>query len=236
MGEWRLQARTSATVWGEKMPMCNRIAWLFLALTVTGARGADISHPASQHWELQGDLSEACSCQVPCGCNFNAGPSPHHFCWTMFALDIKKGHYGKVHLNGLHLVGAHADKSVAWYIDKSATPEQFAALKAIANHLGYHMNLPAFFEAADIKQEVTDKGNLVEVVGHGGFKANYVMGHDHQKPVVVENTNSWNIPRSMKGKTEYLKYSDDHGNNFDFQKTNSNEGKFDWTDRTPRYF
>ena len=203
---------------------------------VIGTWGADSTGKVTPHWRLRGDLTEACTCRVPCTCNFHEDPSPNHFCWAMWALDIKKGHYGHVRLDGLHLAAAHADASVVWYIDKNASPQQFAALKAVAEHLNYHRDLPEFFESAEIKQEVTDKGNYLEVSGHGGFKANYLHGLDPAKPIVVENTASWNIPRSTKGSTEYLKYSDDHGNNLDFRETNSNQGKFDWSDRTPRYF
>jgi hypothetical protein len=206
------------------------ILLVFLAMVVGYA--ANTSQQDKTHWELKGNLSEACTCRVPCTCNFRSGPSPHHFCWAMFSLDIKRGQYGKVKLNGLHLAAAHADKAVVWYIDERATPKQFAALKAIAHRLGYyHPELPAFFKAAHITQVVTDKGNEVEIEGHGGFKADYVMGGNNKNPIVVENITAWNLPRSIKGRTEYLRYSDSHGNKLDFKNTNSNEGKFDWTDK-----
>jgi hypothetical protein len=208
-----------------------RVTFLvFLAIVV--GQAATTSQQDKTRWELKGNLSEACSCQVPCTCNFRSGPSPHYFCFAMFSLDIKKGHYGKVKLNGLHLAAAHADKAVVWYIDESATPKQFAALKAIARRLGYyHSELPAFFKAAHITQVVTDKGNEVEIEGHGGFKADYVVGGDGKNPIVVGNITAWNIPRSIKARTKYLRYSDSHGNKLDFNNTNSNQGKFDWTDK-----
>jgi hypothetical protein len=203
---------------------------ILVLLSIVVGQAATSSQQDKTHWELKGNLSEACSCQVPCTCNFHSGPSPHHFCWAMFSLDIAKGHYGKVKLNGLHLAAAHADKAVVWYLDERATPKQFEALKAIAHRLGYyHSELPAFFVAAHITQVVTDKGNEVEIEGHGGFKADYVMGGDGKNPIVVENITAWNLPRSIKGRTEYLRYTDSHGNKLDFKNTNSNEGKFDWT-------
>lgn len=218
--------------------MTNRaaqaISIIFLSIAV--GQAATTSRQDKTHWELKGNLSEACSCRVPCTCNFSSGPSPHHFCWAMFSLDIQKGRYGKVKLNGLHLAAAHADKAVVWYIDERATSTQFAALKAIAGRLGYGFKLPTFFKAAHITQVVTNKGNDVEIEGHGGFKADYVMGGDGKTPIVVENITSWNLPRSIKGRAEYLRYSDSHGNKLDFKDTNSNEGKFDWSDKTARYF
>ncbi len=207
------------------------VAGLTLLCTAI-AQATDTSRAGSEPWDLSGDLSEACTCRVPCGCNFRDGSYPHRFCWTIFSLGIDKGHYGTVQLDGLHLVGAHGKKSVVWYIDQRATPEQFAALKTIGLQLKWHSELPAFVEAALVTQKVTDKGNDVEIAGHGGFAADYLMGLDGKNPIVVENGTVWNIPRSTKGKTRYLKYKDRHGNKLDFKSTNSNEGKFDWTDKS----
>jgi hypothetical protein len=216
--------------------MNRRIAWTLALIALAGVQAASPAPQTGKHWELKGDLSEACSCSVPCTCNFRQGPSPHHFCWAMFALDIKQGHYGNLDLDGLHLVGAHADKAVVWYIDKSASPAQFDALRTISKDLRYRAYLPQFFERAKITQDVTAKGNDVEVAGRGGFRADYLMGRDRHHPIVAENITAWNIPRAIKGKAEYFKYSDDHGNKLSFKGTNSNEGKFDWTDQTPQYF
>ena len=94
----------------------------------------------------------------------------------------------------------------------------------------------AYFETARITQEVSEKGNRLEIGTMGGFEADYIIGLDKKTPVVVENNTSWNIPKSIKGKTKRLRYKDQHGNKFDMTATNSNQGKFDWTDQTPVYF
>jgi|SRR5690348_7221197 hypothetical protein len=232
-GEFFLLGRKDPNDEGRIAPMIKRTAGIIILAFLVAVIGqaTTSSQQDKTHWELKGDFSEACSCQVPCTCNFGSGPSPHHFCWTMFSLGIKKGHYGKVNLNGLHLAAAHADKAVVWYIDERATPKQFAALQAIARRLGYHFELPSFYKAARITQVVTEMGDEVEVEGHGGFKADYVMGGDGKNPIVVQNITAWNIPHAIKGRTQYLRYSDSHGNKLDFKNTNSNEGKFDWNEK-----
>ena len=184
------------------------------------------------HWEIQGDLSETCSCSVPCTCNFGEGPSPKHYCHSMFSLAIESGHYGDVKLDGLHLAGIHGNKSKVWYIDSKATPEQAAALRAIAQHMLKSPHL----ETATITQEVSDKGNLLKIGDKGEFAADYIMGVGKRGPVVVENNTSWNVHRSIKAKSEYVRYQDEFGNKLDFKGTNSNQGKFDWTDQTDWYF
>ncbi len=188
------------------------------------------------HWEIVGELTEACTCAVPCSCNFGQGPSPRHYCHSLFAVDIEKGHYGRVRLDGLHLAGAHGKKGDVWFIDAGATPEQAAALQAIAHHMQGPRRGKVYFDRAVITQIVGEKSNELKVGGWGGFEADYIMGMDRTHPVVVENNTSWNIPRSIKTKTKTLHYADPYGNKIDANGSNGNQGRFDWTDETKTYF
>jgi len=209
------------------------VATFLVSISATLILASDNSvKPEGVHWEMQGDLSETCSCAVPCTCNFGGGPSPHHYCHTIFSLDIQKGHYGDVKLDGLHLAGVHGNKSKVWYIDAKANPEQASALRAIAEH----MLKSEHYASAPITQNVGEKGNEVQIAGKGGFEADYIVGLDNKTPVVVENNTTWNIQRSIKGKTTSVQYKDEFGNKFKFSGTNSNQGKFDWTDQTAKYF
>jgi hypothetical protein len=205
---------------------------VFLA---TIAAGADTAKP-TVHWEISGDLSEACTCAVPCTCNFGGGPSPKHYCWSMFSVSIEKGHYGSVRLDGLHLAGAHGKKAAVWYVDDQANSKQAEALKTIAGRFLRGQKYRIYFETARITQEVGGKGTKLDVQGRGGFDAEYIIGLDGKTPVVVENNTTWNIKRSIKGKTKQWRYRDSYGNKFNFTATNSNQGKFDWTDETAHYF
>jgi len=202
-----------------------------LAFFVATLAAADNSSTRTEHWEIQGDLSEVCSCAVPCTCNFGEGPTPHHYCRSIFSLSIEKGHYGDMKLGGLHLAGVHGNETKVWYIDANASPEQAAALRAIADHIVKSEHV----ETAAIDQKVGDTGNQLKIGNQGEFEADYLVGLDGKTPIVVENNTSWNIPRSIKGKTKYVRYKDQFGNKLDFSGTNSNQGKFDWTDQTEKY-
>lgn len=202
----------------------------FVSFPIILGAGDRTTNPV--HWEIKGDFSEACTCAVPCTCNFGEGPSPHHYCHSIFSFHIESGHYGNVILDGLHLAGVHGEKSRVWYIDDRATPEQAEALKTIAARLSPSAT---HFATAQITQEVGESSNQVQIGGEGGFEADYIIGMDGKTPVVVENNTSWNIPKSIKGKTRFMRYKDTFGNKFDETKTNSNEGKFDWTDTTAHY-
>lgn len=217
--------------------MKRMIALLSAFLLSVALSGTTRAQNKSQHWEIKGDLSEACTCSVPCGCNFGSHAS-HHFCWSVASLGIQKGHYGRVKLNGLHLVRGHGKEAVVWYIDDRASDSQAAALRAIATDISKNVGRrpsALHFESAHITQVVGKTGSEVTVGDHGGFKANYILGMDRRNPIVVENMTSWNVQHDIKGRTEWLRYKDRFGNQFDFNSTNANQGKFDWTDRTPAY-
>jgi len=218
--------------------LMNRVLTITMGLLVSigSVFAASSSKPHGEHWEMIGQLSEACSCNVPCTCNFHEGPSPHHYCWSVFSLDIEHGHYGKVQLDGLHLVGVHGKKGDVWYIDRRAASDQAAALHAITLDLEERRNRTTYWDVAEITQHVGDKNHEVGISGHGGFNADYIIGMDGKTPIVLENNPSWNIQHGIKAKAQNLEYHDQHGNKFKFAGVNSNEGHFDWTDSTPKYF
>jgi hypothetical protein len=209
---------------------------LILALMATAMAMAADNTESRVPWEISGNLSEACTCSVPCTCNFGQGPSPHHYCWSLFSLDIQKGHYGDLKLDGLKVAGEHGKKSDVWYIDDHASKEQFAALKVMLKHMDGTRKKIAYYESAQITQEITDAGQKLKVGDHGGFEADFIMGMDDKTPVKVENNTSWNIEPALKAKTTSLDYEDKHGNDFHRKATNSNEGHFDWSDTTEHYF
>lgn len=216
----------------------HRLAqWIVTLVAVAAAAGIGAAAPAgaAEHWEIAGTLTEACTCSVPCSCNFGEGPSPHHYCWAVFSLLIEKGHYGDVKLDSLHLAVGNGQKLWVAYIDDRATPQQAEALKAIATRVLSDVPFHGDFETARIVQEVGDRTARVQIGENGGFETDYIIGKDGKTPVVVENNTTFNIPRATKTKTKVFKYKDSHGNDIDTEATNGNQGKFDWTDQTGSY-
>jgi hypothetical protein len=207
---------------------------------------------ADNPWRISGDLTEACTCSVPCTCNFGEAPSPYSHCYALWSLDIQKGEHGSVKLDGLHLAAGSGAKGVVWYIDERAAPEQAAALEAMARAMHRRMldevakvdpkaaEAPQLqllgFRKARITQQVGARGHSLKIGDQGEFESDYILGLDGKAPVVVENNWSWNIRHGIKAKTRRLLYRDDFGNEIDLKGTNANQGKFDWSDKTPVYF
>ena len=54
-------------------------------------------------WRMQGDILEACSCNVTCPCNFGGDPTQVP-CDAILAFRIQEGNYGNTQLNGLNMV------------------------------------------------------------------------------------------------------------------------------------
>jgi hypothetical protein len=208
--------------------------------------------PAALRWHLQGEVSEACSCRVPCTCNFGQSPSPESYCWALYSLDITKGKAGGVDLSGLKLASASGKNGSVFYVDERATPEQEQALRLISGQL--HQKMIAYWASvapdaitdpqfklldvrtAPITQTYGERSNLLKIGNAGLFQSDYIIGVDGRTPLMVENNWSWNITRNIKGKTSVLRYADEYGNRFDLDGTNMNQGHFDWTDATSIYY
>ena len=89
-------------------------------------------------WEISTKQIGACSCDYGCPCEFNAPPTRLP-CEGVMAMEITRGHFGDVRLDGLRVAGVyrwpgpvHEGKGTWWsIIDRRATQEQIDALFTI---------------------------------------------------------------------------------------------------------
>ncbi|MBZ5526068.1 MAG: DUF1326 domain-containing protein, partial [Acidobacteriia bacterium] len=166
---------------------------------------------ANSIWHIKGSLSEACSCSVPCTCNFGELPSPHPYCYSMYSYKIDKGHHGDVPLDGLKFGSMDARYGRMLYIDERANEAQRAALAQIAEPLLGLKDPVRFYPGqsmahigtryVEIAQESDEKGNHLKLGSDREFRAEYIMGRDGKTPVVVKNNTTWAIDDAIKGKT-----------------------------------
>jgi hypothetical protein len=203
--------------------------------------GAVDTVTAAHSWSIRGALSETCTCAVPCTCNFGEGPSPHAYCYPFYSYDIRQGNYGETKLDGLHFGSADMKSGRTIFIDARADERQRAALRLIAMRVIEHVNtaeaeakaveLASHIRYAAIKQEYDDRHNHLSVEGIGEFSADYIMGMDNSQPLVVRNNTTWRIRDAIKAKTSI--YRVHIGRDvIDTKKTNSNQGEFEYTDKT----
>jgi hypothetical protein len=193
---------------------------------------------AGDHWQIKGALSEACTCNVPCTCNFGEGPSPHSYCYAVYSYEIREGHFNSIKLDGLRFAGTDTAKGHALYLDARAQGDQRGALEAVARKVmrisGDRMGGSKFLgvKNVDIKQQYDDRHDALDIAGAGSFKTDYIMGRDKTKPVVVVNNTEWAVHETIKGKTESFGIKDDYGNQYSASNTNSNHGDFEYDENT----
>jgi len=196
---------------------------------------------AANSWKIAGALTEACTCSVPCSCNFGQGPSPHSFCYPFYSYHIRKGNYGDISLDDLHFGSADLKSGRYIFIDERADARQREALQRIAARViervpadGVEKKTKEIAEHvryAAVEQSYDDRRNHLKVAGLGEFDSDYVMGMDRNSPVVVRNNTTWRVRETIKAKTKF--YRVHLGSDvIDTKDTNSNQAEFEYTDAT----
>jgi hypothetical protein len=215
------------------------IAGLLVAQYETNAAHQP-GEPAADRWKIKGMLSEACTCNVPCTCNFGEGPSPHPYCYVVYSYEIREGQFNGVKLDGLRFGGMETAKGNAMYLDARAEGERRQALEAVARKV---MRVTADrmgsgkllgIKYVEINQQYDDRQDMLDLGGAGSFKTRFIMGRDKTKPVIVVNNTEWPIREAIKGKTEHFTIKDSYGNQHSAKNTNSNHGAFEF-DETTRF-
>lgn len=201
---------------------------------------AFVTERAESSWKIEGALTEACTCKVPCTCNFGEGPSPHSYCYALYSYEIRKGSYNDVTLDGLHFGAADLEHGRVLFIDERANEKQREALRRIiARVIDKAAPDEAEEQAAElakelryvaVKQEYDDRRNHLQVAGIGEFAADYIMGLDSKQPVVVRNNTTWRIRESIKAKTSFYRAKVGR-DKVDVKNTNSNQGDYAYTDK-----
>ncbi len=104
--------------------MKKEITILMLAFAViTFMAGSAVA----QEWAINGTYTESCSCNPACPCHFGSAPTLDH-CQGVGLLEIEKGHYGDVNLDGVSIVAAlDMGKWVKYYVNDGASDEQAKA-------------------------------------------------------------------------------------------------------------
>jgi hypothetical protein len=180
-------------------------------------------------WQATGTLFEACSCSVPCPCNFRQSPS-RGYCYTVYAYRLKRAQYGGVKLDGLVFGGGEADKKPLGFLDSRAIGDRKEALEKLALAV-FAKGGPAAgereFIPAKMAVEQSESKFSVRFGDSGGFDASVILGGDGKSPIIVENNTIWPAHRFIKGKTSFFDYKDPHGNILKFEGVNANLGEFD---------
>ncbi len=185
--------------------------------------------PVAPVWMAKGTLFEACSCHVPCPCNFGQSPS-NGSCNTIYAYRLKTARYGGVTLDGLIFGGGEAASGAMGFVDGRATAAQRPLLEKLALAVfgkGGASGGPRKFVSATLVATDTPTQFQLSFGDSGGFAANVLIGADGKNPIIVENNTTWPVHRFIKGKTSSFDYHDTLGNRLKYDGVNANLGEFD---------
>ncbi len=213
--------------------MARNIALSLLLMAVSGnlVQGERTGN-AEPGWQANGTLLEACSCSVPCPCNFGQSPS-RGFCNTVYAYRLKTARMGAVKLDGLAFGGGEGPKGPMGFLDARATPEQRPALEKLALAVfakGGAGGGPRSFAYVAFTVKEDPRSFQVRFGENGGFSANILIGRDGKNPIVVENNATWPVARFIKGKSSAFDYKDVKGNTLQYEGVNANKGDFNLTE------
>jgi len=84
-----------------------------------------------RRWRIKGQFSEACTCNVPCACNFGERPSPYEYCHAMWSYWVLDGNWGSIGLKDLRIGGIDGPVGVTGLLDARAAAPQRAAMENI---------------------------------------------------------------------------------------------------------
>ena len=83
--------------------------------------------PGSADWSIQAGYTDSCSCAPSCPCLFGSGPTLGH-CEGLTLLEIERGHYGDVRLDGIAVMAVYRGGSwIKFYVTDEADEAQTEA-------------------------------------------------------------------------------------------------------------
>jgi hypothetical protein len=133
-----------------RIPVFRSLTSLLLLVVIGNLRGQNATKPKDiEDFQLEGVAIWQCQCPAyACPCQKNGLPT-HGMCHASDFAHIRKGHYGRVRLDGLNVVmvgnlvdGTPARLFATLYVDKAATSEQRDALARIVGYINDAANDP----------------------------------------------------------------------------------------------
>jgi hypothetical protein len=198
---------------------------LLLTASVAGAQTPGSQEPS---WHIDAVVIEACSCNLFCPCWFNGGPG-REYCLFNFAIQVKKGHYGSVKLDGMKiwksgdggsdLTDGELDSQVVTFEPSATAAQVDAALKVLA-HIYPLTVKAAALDRAPIVWEASEKGAYAKLGdGQAEVALTPTKGADGSA-VVINNLRYWGAERNNGFRVGYSRHHyKGHGLDYTFTNT-----------------
>jgi hypothetical protein len=179
-----------------------------------------------QEWSIKADYTESCCCAITCPCVFGS-PSTRDYCDWNGLIEIKKGRYGDVNLDGITVVTtARMGEWIKYSVSQNTSEEQMkAAVKLVeaawdtspkVKVLGVR-KVPISVKRTDSRIKFSTPTSQVEI--------EIVKGHDGKPTKIL------NLPKAQhQNMTQYkaiVNKFKDAKRGFDYSGTNGFTSKLD---------
>lgn len=210
------------------------LATLVVGIGAVTARSVAIE----SDWALEGTWSDTCSCKVACPCFFGSEPT-EGFCEGTSLLEVERGHFGGVEIDGLTaIVTMRIGEWARIYVAESATAEQAEAVGAVIPlalpFLG--MSVVETVEVVPISVERTET-TLKYAAPESAVELEIVMGVDGE-PIKISNLPAQGLPfPKTHDHTQYRSVHSKHdsaAHHFEWRGRNGLVSKVDLEGELPR--
>jgi hypothetical protein len=184
------------------------------ALTWMSAREKEPS------WAITADIAESCNCNPACPCVFGS-PSTHDHCEGSRLVDIKKGHYGDVRLDGIPVVITfRMGGYIEYHVSDTASKQQVKAAEQLMDHtfpamvewgkLGTQV-VPVSVERDGKQVRFTTPTATVDITLMEGLGGKPVQVHDLPAEFLTDYTQYVSEENSHKDEDHEFEYSGTNG-------------------------
>ena len=149
------------------------LSWKFLSVAVmsavlaslAGCRAAraerETESEAASSWAIEADYVDACSCDPACPCLYGSSPTEHH-CKGATLVDIGRGHYAGVSLDGVRVVAAYKGGDwIKFYVGDNASEAQAKAVVELLPAIEDFFAIENVLEVARVPLTVTRDSDRV---------------------------------------------------------------------------
>lgn len=180
---------------------------------------------AGSEWSVKANYAESCSCSPSCPCVFGSKPTLGH-CDGTSMVEIEKGHYGDVSLDGITIISAFGTgKWVKYYVSENATDQQVNAVeKLMPSVFGYHKKAkvlavgkaPLAVERTKTNLKYSAPATTVDIermkgADGGAIKLTNIPVHGFPAPPILEAEQYKSVSLSHLGEDKKFTYSGTNG-------------------------
>lgn len=201
--------------------MKNQITLWVAGVFIMGIMAATAT---AQDWSIQADYTESCSCNPACPCLFGS-PSTRGYCEGNNLIEIKKGHYKDVTLDGISVVTAFSlGKWLRLYVSENATEAQakavldllkldrtFGMIYGGGSKILSREKAPVFVEKTSTTVKFSVPASVVEIEMMIGWEGNPIKIQNLPAPFMTDHTQYKSVTLTHKSQGKEFSHTGTNG-------------------------